>query len=470
MTKTDKQSRKIRVLIVDDEPAASRAIANILLMRNVAEAITCNDSSQAIQMIRQEPVDLVIMDLVMPNKPGQELLDEVKAVWPNLPVIMVTGLNDVSLAVQCIKTGAFDYLVKPVEADHLCKAIQRAREHSELDAENRILSNRFCCSDLKQPEAFSAILTQNDDMYRLFVYLEAISSSPQALLITGETGVGKELIAHAAHRLCGGEKDAFVSVNVAGVDSHMFSDTLFGHRKGAFTGAEEPRSGLVESAAGGTLFLDEIGDLQPEMQVRLLRLLQEGEYLPLGADRPRKLKARLLFATNCDLSKRVEDGTFRRDLYYRLARHQVCVPPLRDRLDDLPVLVHHFVVCACEEMERPVPKIPRTLFALLRQYSFPGNIRELESLVYDALCQSPSETLEPPVFAQKLGLQEEETSAALSQDAHAPLQIGDPFPTLKDATVYLVDEAMKRTGHKQTEAARLLGISQQALSQRLKRR
>ena len=261
---------------------------------------------------------------------------------PELPVIVLTGANDVETAVRCMKDGAFDYLLKPVDEARLESAVRRAIEIGAMRRENSTLKRYLLTDALEHPEAFAAIVTAAKSMRAIFQYAEAVAPTPLPILVTGETGVGKELIARAIHAP---ERPPgpFLPVNVAGLDDALFSDALFGHKRGGFTGADRDRPGLVEQAAGGTLFLDEIGDLSPASQVKLLRLLQEGTYYPIGSDVMKRADIRVLVATNRDLRALQASGGFRKDLYYRLQAHHLHLPPLRERREDLPLLVAHFL-------------------------------------------------------------------------------------------------------------------------------
>ena len=324
---------------------------------------------------------------------------------------------------------------------------------------------------LAQPEAFEKIITCSTSMRSIFQYIEAIAISPRPVLITGETGVGKELIAHAVHELSN-RKGAFVAVNVAGLDDQVFSDTLFGHTKGAFTDAREPRSGLVEKASGGTLFLDEIGDLDYACQVKILRLLQEGEYIPLGSDVAKRSDVRILVATNQDLDALQSSGRFRKDLFYRLSDHHIHIPPLRYRQEDLGVLLRHFLDKASEALGKKNPTPPDELVTLLRTYHFPGNVRELEAMVFDAASSHKSGKLSMDVFKAHIikkcpGIRPGVTD--FSSENNNQIQFPLQLPTLKQAEQLLVDEAMRRSNGNQSIAALSLGISRQALNKRLRK-
>jgi DNA-binding NtrC family response regulator len=288
------------ILIVDDELSILLAIDTTLQLSGFNNIITCQDSREVGHILQNKNVELILLDLNMPHVDGETLLDRIGREYPDIPVIVVTGAVDVDTAVHCMKVGAFDYVVKPVEEGRLLSAVSRALDFRELKRENIALKQRILKEDLENPEAFQEIITKDKKMFSIFQYIESIAGSSQPVLIQGETGVGKELIARAVHRLSR-PKGAFVAVNVAGLDDNVFSDTLFGHVKGAFTGADRDRSGLIEKASSGTLFLDEIGDLSSSSQVKLLRLLQEREYFPLGLDEPRKTNARIVASTLADL-------------------------------------------------------------------------------------------------------------------------------------------------------------------------
>jgi DNA-binding NtrC family response regulator len=407
----------------------------------------------------------------MPHVSGEELLPVINADFPEIPVIIITGANDVETAVKCMKHGAFDYMVKPVEKSRLIGGVKRAIELRELQRENRLLKEHVLSDKLEHPEAFKEIITGSASMRSIFQYIEAIATSPRPVLITGETGVGKELVARAVHFLSHRQGD-FTPVNVAGLDDNFFSDTLFGHREGAFSDAREPRTGLVEKASGGTLFLDEIGDLTTTSQVKLLRLLQDGEFFPLGSDVAKRSDARIMVATNQDLDNLQSTGKFRKDLYYRLCDHRIHIPPLRDRRKDLPVLVEHFIAKTSKILDKKKPTPPPELITLLSTYHFPGNVRELESMMYDAVSRHKSGKLSLAVFKDHITEKHPETrtdTRALTQKEHSMVAFPDQLPTLKQMEQLLIDEAMTRSNGNQSIAALSLGISRQALNKRLKK-
>lgn len=315
------------------------------------------------------------------------------------------------------------------------------------------------------------IVTQNKNMLSLMQYVEIISNSHKAVLINGETGVGKELVARALHSMSK-QQGKFVSVNISGLDDLMFSDTLFGHRKGAYTGANQDRDGLLKKAANGTIFLDEIGDLNEISQVKLLRLLQENEYYPLGSDNPLQSNARLVVASNHNLRQLANEGRFRKDFYYRLCTHQVSIPPLRDRLDDIPLLLDHFIEETAKIMGKEKPSYRKELVDLLRSYDFPGNVRELKAMVFDSVTRTSSSKLSPEYFSDRIN--RERDSFPVQEDApRNPTGASgitfDRFPTLKQAEAELIRKALEIAKNNQGMAARLLGITRQALNNRLQR-
>lgn len=460
------------VLLVDDEPQLLQSVSVVLRSAGLTQVLTQSDSRAVLPMLAANEVGVLVLDLTMPHLPGVALLEQISANYPDIPVLVLTATNDLETAVQCMRAGAVDYLVKPVEHSRLVSAVKRALELRAWRAEVLSLSERLLSDRPHQHEAFAEIVTQSRAMEAIFRYLEAIAPSPQPVLITGETGTGKELIARALHRLSS-RAGALVAVNVAGLDDAMFSDTLFGHTRGSFTGADRSREGLITQATSGTLFLDEIGDLTVASQVKLLRLLQDGSFYPLGADRPSQSQARIVVATNCDVSGNVNAGAFRKDLYYRLRTHHISLPPLRDRLGDLPLLVHHFIEKAAQALGKPVPVVPRALFQLLKTYRFPGNVRELEALVFDGVARHQGSTLSLHSFKEAIAseprLPESPSRTDGSVAALAAL-FPDPLPTLAETEESLIAEALRRSDGNQGVAAGLLGISRQALNKRLGRR
>jgi len=458
------------ILIVDDEQDVAIAIARTLRVNGYNNLIQLSDSREVIDKMKKSGASLVLLDITMPHIKGTELLVEISTRYPYLPVIMVTAMDSTELVVNCMRKGAYDYINKPLSTSRLLSSVSGGLEMWELRRENEALRNKERNGAVGNSGFFRKIITQNSEMIGLFRYIETISPSSQVVMINGETGVGKELVAEAIHQ-ASGRKGRFVAVNVAGVDDESFADTLFGHIKGAFTGANTHRAGQIKKAAAGTLFLDEIGDLSLKSQVKLLRLLQEKVYLPLGADTPRESDARIIVATNKNLDEMVAQGAFRRDLYYRLFAHHVAVPPLRDRFDDLPLLVDHFVKLAADELGKKALKVPSQLYPLLKNYSFPGNIRELQTIILDGVSRQNGSTLglntiEAIIFKGK----SHGKDRVNRKIENVPMvSFGSVLPTMTETRHLLIKEAMERAGGNISLAAKLIGTTRQSFSQFLKR-
>lgn len=462
------------VLIVDDEKSWLKSVS-LFLERSLdlVNIRTCQDSREAMAMLAQEPASLILLDVTMPHLSGEDLLQQIKAEYPETPVLMLSGRNEVDIAVRCTRYGAFDYFVKTVDEERLLNGVRHALGLYALHVENMELKQSLFCDRVRHPQLFSQIITRSPKMMTVFRYLEAIAHSGEPVLITGESGVGKELVARAVHRLSS-PQGPWVAVNVAGLDDQVFSDTLFGHTRGAFTDARESRTGMIEQARHGVLFLDEIGDLSQTSQVKLLRLLQEEEYLPLGSDLPKMAQTRFVFATNHDLPAKVAQGTFRRDLYYRLKTHQVHIPPLRERREDLPFLLEHFLHEAAGHMGKKAPTVPEQLLSLLQNALFPGNVREFRAMVFDAVARHQHGVLSMASFHDAIaacrGEFAQQAASLPTATSHFAPVFPEVLPTLKEMANLLVDEALRRTEGNQTQAARLLGVTRAALGKRLKGR
>jgi DNA-binding NtrC family response regulator len=455
---------ELPVLLVDDEPQTLERASRALQASGIAPVITESDSRSVLRRIEQEPLGVVLLDLSMPHLSGYTLLTKIAAKFPDVAVIVMTATNELETAVQCMQAGAVDYLVKPVEDSRLVSSVKRALETRPFRMQVLSDDKQLLTKSPAEREAFSQIITQDPAMFGIFRYVDSISQSPLPVLITGETGTGKELIARALHRLSR-RSGELVAINVAGLDDALFSDSLFGHAKGAFTGADRCREGLVASAADGTLFLDEIGDLTVSSQVKLLRLLQDGTYYPLGADQPRQSRVRVIVATNCDVAQDAAAGNFRKDLYYRLRTHQVALPPLRRRSGDVPLLLNHFVEKAASVLGKNPPAVPGAVHALLRTHDFPGNIRELEAMTFDAVARHQSGALPLQSFKEVIA------ARPASELPNEAVQVfPERLPTLSETENALMEEALTRAEGNQGIAACMLGISRQALNKRLRRR
>lgn len=458
------------ILLVDDEEELLKSFNLVLRSAGIHNVISCQDSREVMSILSKQVIELMLLDLAMPYITGEALLETVKNEFPEVPVIIITGTNDLDTAIRCMKSGAIDYIVKPVEKMRLLSGVTRAIEMRELQRENILLRRHIFSDSLEHPEAFTEIICTNKNMRSIFQYCESIAKTPQPVLITGETGVGKELIAKSIHTLSR-RKGNFVAVNAAGLDDNMFSDSLFGHLKGAFTGADHARKGLIEQAENGTLFLDEIGDLSLAAQVKLLRLIQEQEYFPVGSDIVKRSNARLVVSTNQDLEVLQQAGKFRKDLYFRFCSHQIHIPPLRERMDDISFLADHFLEKAAKTLEKTMPTAPDELITLLSSYHFPGNVRELESILFDAVSNHHSGKLSlvglKHYISKKRSSPEPELPSSPSEK-DVLVSFSGRLPTLQQANELLISETLKRTNGNQSMAAQILGISRQTLIRHLK--
>ncbi len=461
------------ILIVDDDPIALTLYDTILSGAGMGPVIICDDGRLVADRLRDNPVSLMLLDIVMPGMGGLEVLEKTVEEHPSLPIIMISGNDDLQTVVKCMNMGAYNYLTKPVDQTRLVTAVNKAIEWRELNSEVSALGDRVLNRDsLENPGAFSALVTDSGLMLSVFQYAEAVAATNRPVLITGESGTGKELLARAIHE-ASNRSGPLVTVNAAGLDDALFSDTIFGHRKGAFTDASTDRPGLVEKAAGGTLFLDEIGDLAPASQVKLLRLLQEREYYPLGSDEPKSTDARIVAATCTDLSQRIEAGSFRRDLFFRLMAHHVELPPLRERREDLMLLLKVFLTEAAVELNKSEPRIPNEMSPMLNLYDYPGNVRELHSLVFDALSRTTGTVLNLTPFRDLVGsggdlpVVDVSDSTCGDMDYEGLIKIFGHFPTIKEVTDVVFDAALAKADGNQSLASRLLGVNQATVSRRL---
>ena len=455
------------VVLVDDESTVLLSSRMILASAGIKDIITVEDSRKLMPLLSEQEVAVVVLDLFMPFISGTQLLPEIVREYPDLPIIVMTATQEIETAVSCMKEGAFDYLVKPVEESRFISSVTRALETNALRRQVEALKRSLITDHLEHSDVFAPIVTVSRNMRALFQYLEAIAGTSEPVLITGETGSGKELLAEAVHKLSG-RKGEFVPINVAGLDDNLLADTLFGHRKGAYSGADTMREGMVAKAAGGTLFLDEIGDLTLASQVKLLRLLQERQYYPLGSDVAKMSDARILCATHCDLNERMANDMFRSDLFFRLSIHQVDIPSLRERKEDISVLVNYFIEEAAVSLDKKPPKASDELLILLENYHFPGNVRELRSMVFDAVARHKSGSiLSAKKFRKAVKAQQSVELPSVTTNAR-PETTGR-FPNLKQAERLHIEQAMQRSNGNQGVAAALLGISRPALNRRLSR-
>lgn len=457
------------VVLVSDDPAMLEHNRLLLVNADISPVHVLADRCAILPFLEKHAVSVIVFEMA-PAPEMAELLSRICRDFPNIQVVVETASADVEFAVNCMKAGAVDYLVRPVEPGRMIMAVKKALNTGIRHQEATSLKEYLLNDRLEHAEAFAGIKTSCRKMRSIFQYAEVVACSSQPVLITGETGVGKELFAQAIH-LISRLRGPFVSINVAGLDDAMFSDTLFGHKKGAFTGADQYRDGLVSKAASGTLFLDEIGDLSELSQVKLLRLLQEREYYPVGADLVKTSSARIILATNVNLQERIREGRFRRDLFYRLCTHQIHIPALRERREDIPLLFDLFINESAGHFGRSIPVVSSDLIQALTEYDFPGNVRELQARVSDAVARHENGMLtldDFPGISAALPQPPPVPSPALNTSTAGIYSLYGRLPTFREIEDYLIVEALKLSEGSYAAAASKLGVTRQTISKRLK--
>jgi nitrogen regulation protein NR(I) len=455
------------VLIVDDEVNIRRVLA-AMLKREGYEVTTAADGEQALGVLQKTPVHVVVTDLVMPRLGGMELLRHVAADFPDVPVIVITAHGSVDSAVAALKAGAFDYITKPFEQEDLKKVIAKAARAHDLERQN--VHANFTDGD-RPP-----LVGESPAMKAIYDIVAKVAESPSTVLITGESGTGKELIAKALHRGSSRRDKPLIKVNCAAIPKDLVESELFGYERGAFTGAVGSKPGRFELADGGTLFLDEIGEVPVEMQVKLLRALQESEFERVGGIKTIRVDVRLIAATNRHLEQLIEEGKFREDLYYRLAVVPIELPPLRERREDIPLLVKHFIRKYDERLGKRVEGIEDEALQLLLGYAWPGNIRELENLMERSVLFADG----PLILASALpdSLRERGGPTPVPIAAVGPLgSIAAPSgASMKEIVRHaqaelekeLISRALEETGGNVTRAAKRLQISRKSLQVKMK--
>jgi len=450
-------------LIVEDDPTVTTATRSLLLHDGWTHVETASSGQEALEHAQARSFAVILLDLGLPDMTGETAFARLKETRPETPIVIVTAKNDLETAVRFMSLGAFDYVIKGSEPIRLTSALDRAFLYYRKSTDLSALQESFLSSDLKNPEAFASIITANDRLKNLLRLADAVAVSDEAVLISGETGVGKELLARAIHD-GSGRKGEFVALNAGGLEEPMFDDTLFGHVKGAFTGADQLRKGLAATADGGTLFLDEVGDLKPQSQVKLLRFIESREYFPLGSDTPRQSSARLITATNCDLNLQVERGAFRRDLLFRISTFHLVIPPLRERPEDLTLISNHILRAFADDHDEPT-RLTSGAIDLLRSLSLPGNVRELRQILLRARMAAQDGVIDRQTL-ETLGYH-----AVSSPDAPASsIVFPDKLPTVRETVEALIQEALRRSGGKQNVAGALVGLTPQAISKRIRNR
>ena len=445
---------KSAILVVDDD-AGHRGMLLTLLADWGYRLKGAQDGETAVALCREQSFDLVLMDVRMTGISGIEALKEIKLRQPDLPILIMTAYSDVKTAVEAIKSGAYDYLTKPLNFDDLRQAMERALDHAALRHENKALQEALAGS-----LDTGGIISQSPAMRQVMRNLAAIAPSEATVLITGESGTGKELIAKAIHNNSPRRKAPFIAVNCAALAESLLESELFGHERGAFTGAEGRRKGRFQSADKGTIFLDEIGEISAAMQSRLLRVVQEREIQPLGSDQAVKVDVRILAATHRNLAQEVEQGRFRRDLFYRLHVVALHLPPLRERPEDILLLAGHFLKKFAEKNHKQVKRFAPAAMHRLTTYTWPGNVRELENAVERAVVLLAGDYVQewdlPPALLP--GQAENAAPVALP-----------PGIRLEDIERQAIMTALEASGGNKSEAARRLGITRKTLRAKLQK-
>lgn len=439
------------ILLVDDDDSLRRVVEYQLTDAGFS-VTSCASGEEALDRLQERGFRVALTDLVMPGISGIELLDRLRVLRPDTGVIVITAHADVATAVRAMQLGALDFLEKPFTSERLLVAVKRALEFVELRDENRRLR-----AIVQEHGEFENILGSSPALRRVLADLELAAGTDATVLILGESGTGKELAARAIHLNSRRRNGPFVVVNCGAIPENLIESELFGHKKGSFTGATEDRKGKFETASGGTLFLDEVAELPLSTQPRLLRALQEGEVDKIGAQRPVQVDVRVIAATNRELEETVAEGAFRDDLYYRLNVIPLAMPPLRERRQDIPLLVEHFLVKHARRHGRPLPRLEPEALDRLERYEWPGNVRELENVVEQAVVLCRGDTVEVG------DLPEEITGDRGPQDV-LRIPVGN---TLADAERELILETLRKAGGNKTQAAKMLGIGVRTLYRKL---
>jgi DNA-binding NtrC family response regulator len=446
-----------RILIIDDDQAVVNYLEVMLLQAGKFEVRTLTRSREAFEMIEGYKPDLVLLDMDMPEVKGIDILTGL-AENPDRPeVVVLSGVEDIRLAVQALKLGAHDYVTKPVEPEELLAVINHALDRHILKSETRLLwENRENGNDEKP---FDEIVTRAPQMKKIFKYIETIAPTDNPVLIWGESGTGKELIARVTHRLSRRRDKSFVAINAGVLANELFSSEFFGHIKGAFTGASANKPGMLEQSDGGMLFLDEIGELALPIQVKLLRFLQGGEYFQVGCSKVRRADVRVITATNKNLQEEIKNGNFRTDLFYRLNVCSIHVPPLREREGDIPLLANYFVEKYCPVHKKKLGGISEDVLMLLQRYHYPGNVRELENILNSAVLMESSHELKRKSLPQYF-LHATLKEKFFISNAHSK--------SMSQVEKEHIQRVVKHTGGNRSAAARILGISRVCLISKIK--
>jgi DNA-binding NtrC family response regulator len=381
------------ILVVDDDEGLLLSIKATLVSSGLPEPALVSDSRRVMDLVREYDFQLILLDLMMPHLSGMEVLQEIKDQAPDVECVIVSAIDDVTSAVRAMSLGASDYLVKPLNSDKLVALVNRTLEKYTVQHELERLGSKKVFSNLKNPEAFADIVAEDEAMALIFHQVEAVAGTDYSVVISGESGTGKEMLARVIHKLSNRSKAPFYAVNMASFSKTIFEDEFFGHAKGAYTDAASDKMGFFEAAHGGTLFLDEITELDPSLQGKLLRVIEERELYRLGSTEVRDVDVRIIAATNRDINEEIVKGAFRADLYYRINMYNIKVPPIRERQKDILPIAHHFLKIHSAINNKKNRSLSPELEQRLIQYSYPGNVRELENIIAAAVLQEKGKTI-----------------------------------------------------------------------------
>lgn len=449
--------KEFSILIVDDEEAQVQSLKSFLARRNYS-IFTANNGESAYKIVQDNTIDIVLTDFQMPGWDGLTVLKEIKNLNPEIEIIVMTAYGTIESAVNIMKAGAYDFMIKPIDLDELEAILNRIKERKHLLSENKFLREQ-----LQDKFRFEHMITQSAIMEDVLNTAGRVASSKASVLIRGESGTGKELIAKAIHFASQRKDKPFITVNVASLSENLLESELFGHEKGSFTGASTQRIGRFEEANTGTIFIDEVGDIPLPVQVKLLRTIQFGEVQRIGSNQTEKTDVRIIAATHRNLEEMIKNSLFREDLFYRLNVVTIQLPALRQRKEDIPPLINHFIKSFSQELQKEVKGISREALDQLMKYNFPGNVRELENIIQRAVVLSREELIStsdlPPLYEEK------EKDKKLD-----PSNLDDNYEAkMKLFETEMINEALKKTNGNKSAAARILGISERHLRSRLER-
>lgn len=449
-----------KILLVDDNQAVLNFLNIFLLQTGKYEIKTLPDSTKAYDLLSKEHFDVLLLDMDMPNVTGLDILKFINENKINITTIVLTGVEDIDLAISAMKLGTYDYILKPIEDAKLLRTIDASLESRKINKVEIESLHKLSLDGLTHKEIFKDIITNDEKMIKIFLYAEKFAMTDNSVLIWGESGSGKELIAQAIHKISDRRDKKFIAVNAGAFAQELFSSEFFGHEKGSFTGASSEKVGFIEEANGGTLFLDEIGELSLPIQVKLLRVLQEEEFYKLGSTKNIKVDVRIIAATNKNLFEEIKNGNFRKDLFFRLNINSISIPPLRERKEDIELLANYFLKKFNKKYGKHVEKISSPVLNCLKLYSFPGNVRELMNLINSAIIVECTNELHkkslPNYF---LGV----NNGYLELDREILPQ------TLEDVEKHHIKQVLEFTNHNKTKASEILGISRVNLIAKIKK-